>query len=101
MKLPKCRRCQATLFPEENHKCPGFVPRYVDHDDEWRERADARRAEQREAIHNHWDEMREESLEDDREYQEEFESRTTECDDCGEELHGLDDAQSHDCPARG
>jgi hypothetical protein len=99
-KLPRCERCKAFLQPEENHKCEGFVPQYIDHDDEWRERADARRAEQREAIHNRWDEMREESLEDDREYQDEFENRTTECDDCGEELHGLDDAQTHDCPAR-
>jgi hypothetical protein len=62
--LPRCKRCDATLFPEANHKCEGFVKKYVDHDDEWRKRAEARRAEMREAIHEHYAEMREERIRD-------------------------------------
>jgi len=62
--LPRCNRCDSTLFPEANHKCEGFVKKYVDHDDEWRERAEARRAEKREAIHEHYAEMREERIRD-------------------------------------
>jgi hypothetical protein len=93
-KLPKCRRCKATLFPEENHKCPGFVKQYVDHDDEWREQANARREEHREAIHNHMVEMREERWSE--EDQDEWEQRTVECSRCGEEIHGIDDP--HECP---
>ena len=27
-KLPKCNRCRATLHWEENHVCPGFIPKY-------------------------------------------------------------------------
>ena len=61
MSLPHCRRCDATLFPEENHQCPGFVPKYAKYD---AERMEARRMEHREAIHVHMEEMREERLRD-------------------------------------
>jgi hypothetical protein len=41
--LPKCRVCQALLPPREHHTCPGFVPKYVDHDAAWRDKQQARR----------------------------------------------------------
>ena len=27
-KVPKCKRCEGNLFPEENHECPGFIPKF-------------------------------------------------------------------------
>lgn len=27
-KLPKCKKCRATIHWEEHHNCPGFIPRY-------------------------------------------------------------------------
>src|SRR5208282_1342194 len=49
MAIPKCRVCEGLLHPEENHVCSGFVPKYVEHDEAWEERQEARRAEIREA----------------------------------------------------
>ncbi len=42
-KIPTCDRCHATLFPNENHKCEGFKPKYKEHDQESHERFEARR----------------------------------------------------------
>jgi hypothetical protein len=41
-KLPKCRVCEGILFPQENHKCSGYRPKYSDVPPE--ERMDMRRA---------------------------------------------------------
>jgi hypothetical protein len=83
-KLPRCKRCEAVIHWEEPaHVCPGFTPKYVEHDDEWHERMEARRQAIREA-----------RLEDMRE------SRNSHyCDDCGEELHDEEHAIAHaeDC----
>jgi hypothetical protein len=80
-RLPKCRVCECTLQPTENHKCSGFTPKYVEHDEEWRERWEQRRQEIREA-----------RLEDMRE------SRNSHyCDDCGEELEFM---VEHECSVR-
>lgn len=68
--LPRCNRCDGTLFPEENHECPGFVKKYVDHDDEWHAQAEVQRMERREAIHNHWDDMREDRIRESYEHEE-------------------------------
>ena len=35
-KLPKCKRCRGTIRWEENHQCPGFIPRYWELDPETR-----------------------------------------------------------------
>jgi hypothetical protein len=35
-RLPKCNKCGGTLHWEENHACPGFIPRYRDLDPETR-----------------------------------------------------------------
>jgi len=51
-RLPKCRVCECTLQPTENHKCEGFKPKYVEHDEEWHERWEARRQAIREAKRN-------------------------------------------------
>jgi hypothetical protein len=48
-KLPKCRVCEAILQPTENHVCPGFVPKYADHDAAWKDRQTARREAIRES----------------------------------------------------
>lgn len=50
--LPKCRVCECTLHPKENHKCEGFKPKYVEHDEEWHDRMEARREAIREAKRN-------------------------------------------------
>jgi hypothetical protein len=41
-KLPKCKKCRATIHWEEHHDCPGFIPRY---------RTDNLTPEERRAIH--------------------------------------------------
>jgi hypothetical protein len=51
-KLPKCRVCECTLHPQENHVCDGFKPKYIEHDAEWHERMEARREMIREAKRN-------------------------------------------------
>jgi hypothetical protein len=78
-RLPKCRVCECTLHPEENHKCEGFKPKYVEHDQEWHERQDARREEIREAKHQR---------------------ETPTCNLCGAELPTEEDYWAHgsECP---
>jgi hypothetical protein len=73
-KIPTCHRCDAILHPNENHKCPGFQPKYVQRTPERKERWEA----QREAIH---------------------ESRAgmcgVFCSECGEHLEDFEDGQWH------
>jgi hypothetical protein len=46
--LPKCRVCRdGVLHPMEHHNCPGFTPMFVEHDDAWKERMEARREAKR------------------------------------------------------
>ena len=51
-KLPKCKRCDGIIRWEENHQCEGFKPKFVEHDQEWHERQDARREEIRKTKHH-------------------------------------------------
>ena len=51
-RLPKCRVCECTLQPTENHVCEGFKPKYVEHDEAWHERWEERREMIREAKRN-------------------------------------------------
>lgn len=46
-KIPTCRRCgDAVLhWNEPAHVCEGFKPKFVEHDDAWHEKQEARRAE--------------------------------------------------------
>lgn len=50
-KLPKCKRCREAVlhWNEPAHVCEGFKPMFAEHDEEWRERWDARREAIREA----------------------------------------------------
>jgi hypothetical protein len=48
-KIPTCPRCDAILPPGENHKCEGFVPKFVEHTPERKERWEARREAIRES----------------------------------------------------
>lgn len=73
-RLPRCRRCEAILQPEENHVCPGFQPKFAEHDDEWHERREAERECIREAR---------------------FERQVPTCDWCGEELPTIEDYEAH------
>jgi hypothetical protein len=74
-KLPKCRRCDGVIhWGEPAHVCPGFQPKYAEHDQEWHERQDARREEIREAKHQR---------------------ETPTCKLCGAELPTLDDYWAH------
>lgn len=73
-RLPRCRRCEAILQPEENHVCPGFQPKYVEHDEEWHERREAEREYAREAR---------------------FEREVPTCDWCGIELPEWEDYDAH------
>jgi hypothetical protein len=72
-RLPKCRVCGDTLQPTENHTCPGFQPKYVEHDDAWHERQDARREEIRAS-----------------------KTKIVTCDGCGAALPTLEGAQWHE-----
>ncbi|MGD0181740.1 MAG: hypothetical protein ABSC15_18170 [Terriglobales bacterium] len=45
MKLPKCRVCGDILFPKDNHVCPGFTPKFVEHDEVWEQKQEAKRKE--------------------------------------------------------
>jgi hypothetical protein len=51
-RLPKCRVCECTLQPTENHKCEGFKPKFVEHDQDWLDRMEERREMIREAKRN-------------------------------------------------
>ena len=95
-KLPCCPKCKAFVSPRETghaDRCD-YVPKYPEYDREMRE---ARQSEQREAIHNHRQEMWEENHEyvDEQKEQDDWEQRTVECSRCGEEIHGMDDP--HEC----
>ena len=48
-RVPKCKRCQGNLQPNENHVCPGFEPQYDEWTQERQDRWDARVAAIREA----------------------------------------------------
>jgi hypothetical protein len=41
--LPTCHVCEGTLFPEENHVCSGFKPKFIEHDEAWEQKQDAKR----------------------------------------------------------
>ena len=78
-KLPHCKRCDATIhWGEPAHQCPGYTPKFVEHDDEWKERAEARREAKRKALH----EARREA-------------RRIVCSVCGEEMPEPEDGQWH------
>lgn len=47
--LPRCKVCDGVIQPQEHHVCPGFTPKYVEHDAEWHERQEAKREEIRES----------------------------------------------------
>jgi len=51
-RVPKCRVCECNLYPMEHHVCEGFKPKFVEHDEAWRERWEARREMIREAKRN-------------------------------------------------
>jgi hypothetical protein len=74
MRVPKCRVCEGVLYPEENHVCSGFVPKYVEHDGAWHERPEAKRAEIRESNYN----------------------RPKKCIGCDQVIHDEDEARWHD-----
>jgi hypothetical protein len=73
-RLPRCRVCENILDPKDNHVCPGFTPKYVEHDEEFEERWESRHEEMRS--------MR-------------FERETPTCDWCGIELPELEDYEAH------
>ena len=52
MRIPPCKVCGDLLHPEENHVCSGFKPKYVEHDQDWQDRQDAKREEIRESNYN-------------------------------------------------
>src|ERR1035438_10474299 len=52
MRIPPCKVCGDLLHPEENHVCSGFKPKYVEHDQDWQDRQDAKREEIREPESN-------------------------------------------------
>jgi|ERR1035437_460871 hypothetical protein len=52
MRVPKCRVCEGVLYPEENHVCDGFKPKYEEWTEERSERWEERRAAIREAKAN-------------------------------------------------
>jgi len=72
-RLPKCKVCEDILQPNENHQCSGFTPKYVEHDEGWHERQEARREEIRAS-----------------------KTKIVPCDGCGAELPTLEDAQWHE-----
>lgn len=43
--LPKCRVCEGTLHPQGNHVCDGFTPKFVEHDEVWEQKQEAKRKE--------------------------------------------------------
>ena len=73
MRVPPCKRCGDLLHPEENHVCPGFIPKYVEHDEAWHERQEARREEIRAS-----------------------KTKVSLCDECGAEMPTLEDGQYHE-----
>lgn len=74
MPVPPCRVCGDLLHPEENHVCPGFKPKYVEHDEASHERQEARREEIRASKTK----------------------AVPTCDECGAEMPTLEDGQWHE-----
>jgi hypothetical protein len=72
--LPKCKVCEGHLPPREHHECSGFVPKYVEHDEAWHERQEARREEIRASKPK----------------------AIPTCDECGAEMLTLEDGQWHE-----
>jgi hypothetical protein len=72
--LPKCRVCGDILFPKDNHVCPGFTPKFVEHDDVWEQKQEAKRKEITESNR----------------------TRFKKCSACHEIIHDHDDACWHD-----
>lgn len=72
-RLPKCRVCEERLHPKENHVCSGFKPKYVEHDEAWHERQEAKRAEIRAS-----------------------KRRIITCSGCGAEIESQDETRWHD-----
>jgi len=61
LRLPRCRRCDATLHPEENHVCEGYVPKLpFDDMEDHIERMEEQRESVREEIIELHEERREE-----------------------------------------
>lgn len=73
-RLPRCKVCEGSLLPKENHVCDGFKPKYVEHDDAWHERQEAKRREIRESNYN----------------------RPKKCIGCDQVIHDEDEARWHD-----
>ena len=71
--LPKCRVCEDILPPREHHVCSGFKPKYVEHDEAWKEKQEAKREEIRESRPK----------------------RRIVCSVCGEEMPEMEDGQWH------
>lgn len=63
MRLPRCNRCDANLYPDENHVCPGYKPKLPIADtDAHYERMEQQRENMREQMDGHLDEMRAERM---------------------------------------
>jgi hypothetical protein len=73
-KVPKCRVCGYRLDPKDNHVCPGFTPKYVDHDDARHERQEAKQEEIRKSNQD----------------------RPVKCIGCHQVIRDGDDARRHD-----
>jgi hypothetical protein len=73
-RLPKCRVCDGTLHKNENHECEGFKPKFVERDEAWQQKQDAKRAEIRESNY----------------------SRPIKCAACHKVIHDQDDACWHE-----
>src|ERR1039458_2501088 len=73
-RIPKCRVCEGLLHPEENHVCSGFVPKFIDHDNAWHQKQDAKRKEIQESNRN----------------------RPKKCAACHQVIRDEDDARYHD-----
>lgn len=62
-KLPKCRVCEGILHPQENHQCEGFTPKYVEHDEAWKERQEYKREYARAVMEQRREDIREARME--------------------------------------
>lgn len=91
-KVPRCKRCDAVLHPNENHVCPGYVPKGLlcDADPADYKHDPFAAEDRRERIAN----AREERFDRIANGKEE---RTVRCEDCGEELEYL---VEHECSVR-
>ena len=78
--LPKCVKCDGTIFPMEHHDAATcvFTPKYVEHTPERKEHSEARREEIRKANH-----------------EESRENTVPRCSECGIELPEYEDFLAH------